>query len=108
MNDLPGGQIISEGTRTSRPAAKSEPEILPDRVDTPAHRIVHRNRPAPRPRGLAGPFVGSVDTHLAAQPRHRRREIEIVDGRVVDDQGIARGVYARGERPDDVFPVTDI
>ena len=70
----------------------SKTELAPQRVDARLHRRIHRNRPAPCAGSLTCPFVRRVDTHLAAKARHGRREIEIVDRRMLDDQRIARGV----------------
>ena len=82
-------------------------ELAPDRIDARLDVGVHRDRPAPLARRLARPLVRRVDPHLAAEPGDRRREIEVVDRRVGDDQRVARRIDARRDRPDHFLPVAD-
>jgi hypothetical protein len=72
------------------------------------HLWILDDGPAPLALCLAGPLVRGVDPHLAAQPGFGRSEIEIIDGRVLGDQRVARRIHARGERPDHFLPVADV
>ena len=71
-------------------------------------RRVVPDRPAPFALGLARPLVGRVESHLAAQSRYRRGEVEIVDRRLVDQHGVAHRVHPGRDRPDDFLPVADV
>src|SRR3569623_3627901 len=85
-----------------------ETERLPHRIDALLHLVAHADGTAPFARSLAGPFVGCVEADLAAKPRDGRGEIEVVDGRVLRDQRVARRVHARGHGPGDVLPVAPV
>ena len=62
-------------------AGAPEVELAHQRVHARLHRLVHRDRPPPLAARLARPLVRGVDAHLAAEPRDRRREVEVVDRR---------------------------
>ena len=86
--------------RNSLRAHALQPQILPNRINPCHHIRIARDRRAPLARGFARPFVGGVDAHFAARAGDGAGEIEIIDGGVFHDQGIARGIDAGGERPD--------
>src|SRR5690606_28406134 len=77
----------------------SESEVFPHGVDARLHCVVHDDGRTPLAAGLAGPLGGGVEAHLAAQASHRAGEVEVVDGGVVDQRGVACGVDAGSHGP---------
>src|SRR5690554_905898 len=69
-------------------ARSKDSEPVPQLVHPPNHLLGHGDRAPPLALGLAGPFAGGVEADLAAEPRDRRGEIEVIDGRVLDDGGV--------------------
>src|SRR5207248_5757933 len=63
-------------------------EFFPEQVDASLHFGAHCDRPTPDARSFRGPFVGCVDSHLRSEPRDRARKIQIVDGRIFDDEHV--------------------
>src|SRR5690554_2808792 len=61
----------------------SESEVFPHGVDACFHGVIHDDGRTPFARGFAGPLVGGVDAHLAAEAGDRAGEVKVVDGGVV-------------------------
>ena len=57
---------------------------------------------------LAVPFVGGVQPHFAAQARYRRGKIQVINGRIFNQYGIAYRVHAGGHGPDHFLPVAGV
>src|SRR3569832_668585 len=100
--------LTIEQDALTRNGTSSETTSLTHRIDALLHLVAHADGTAPFARSLAGPFVGCVEADLAAKTRDGRGEIEVVDGRVLHDQRVARRVHARGHGPDHVLPVAHV
>src|SRR5690606_15985937 len=90
-------------TRTSIPtacASWSDAQVLPAGIHPLPHVVAHHDRRTPFAAGLARQLVGGVYAHLAAKPADRRGEVQVIDGRVVNQCGIAQRIDARGDGPD--------
>src|SRR3990167_7605092 len=70
-------------------AVSVDPQLRPEIVDPTLDRLILKDRTAPLPAGLARPFMGSVQAHLATQSRDRRGKIEVSDRRVVNQHRVA-------------------
>ena len=83
-------------------------EIFPDTVHFLSHLIFHVYFRTPFPAGFTVPFVRCIDAHLASQTTDRRSKIEIIDRCIFHKNCVSCRIDPRGNRPENLSPVTDI
>ena len=57
---------------------------------------------------LGGILRRGVDPHFGAESRFGGGEIEVIDRRIFNREGIARLIDLQRNRPDDILPLSDV
>ena len=83
-------------------------QFPPNLINLSRNRRVFFDYPSPFAVGFARPLVGRIQAHFAAESADGAGEVEVVDGRVFHQNGVAHGVHARGYCPYDFFPVAHV